>query len=73
MDKVFKKSVDPSLDSWALTLFEGQCDAFGRAAKDAVMMQHTPLFYGACVIEDVIGCAGNSTEVFAECRHALSS
>jgi hypothetical protein len=58
--KVFKKSVDPHFDSRALTIFEAQCDAFARAAKDAVMAQHTPAFYGCCVIRDVVGCTGDS-------------
>lgn len=58
--KLFKRSVDPSLDSRALTLFEAQCDAFTRAANDKVMTQHTPVFYGPCVIEDVIGDAGKN-------------
>jgi hypothetical protein len=52
--KIFKRSGDENFNLRTTTVFEAQCDAYERAAKDAFMRRHTPEYYGQVAITGVI-------------------
>lgn len=52
--KLFKRYKDANLDDRAATLFEAQCDAYVRAARDPIMSRHIPQFFGPCSIDAVL-------------------
>lgn len=56
--KVFKRSIDPNLDSRARTIFEAQYDAYLRASSHAILRKHTPEFFGVIDIDNLIDADG---------------
>jgi hypothetical protein len=77
-DKVYKLFLafpSPHSEEKRRSTFQSQCDAYRRADLDPDLKRHVAMFYGTCVIEDVLDEKGQSIKdnYMLDCCHVLEA